>query len=224
MNHFVIFYTNPFSIIMTKGAPGNLKILKCFEYDSNVITDLDFIFDIFGFYFDFALFFENEGLAILFLQNSIKFELSFYREIAIEKLNSIAIMDRDPLTSLQNRSALLRTKREGKLILTDLNNFKSINDVKGHKEGDKALLLFCSLLKRFFDEKFIFRYGGDEFVILTSLPEKRIKEIFCSINARLSTFYDGLSSSYGISLNAINLLYSLEEADEMLYLQKRDIR
>ena len=56
------------------------------------------------------------------------------------------------------------------LLMLDIDHFKSINDAFGHSRGDQALAEVAGLIKsqiRQTDE--VFRYGGDEFVVL--LPE-----------------------------------------------------
>lgn len=87
----------------------------------------------------------------------------------------------DPLTGLLNRLyldqrldiELNRAKRKSQnlaIILMDLDLFKKINDNFGHPAGDHVLAEFASFLKktlRGYD--YIYRYGGEEFLIL--LPD-----------------------------------------------------
>lgn len=85
---------------------------------------------------------------------------------------------RDPLTSLPNRRALearadeelARWRRFGTplaLAVFDIDDFKQINDVFGHKAGDRALSLIGRILAESLRETdFIARYGGEEFVAL----------------------------------------------------------
>lgn len=84
----------------------------------------------------------------------------------------------DPLTGALNRRQLdlagpaqiAQAAAEGRslaLVLVDLDNFKQVNDGFGHQAGDAALRLAVDALRaaiRPSDE--IFRYGGDEFVVL----------------------------------------------------------
>jgi diguanylate cyclase (GGDEF)-like protein/PAS domain S-box-containing protein len=103
----------------------------------------------------------------------------------------------DTLTGLANRRELLaqltedieRTERgqaASTLIYLDINNFKDINDVYGHKIGDKALQCFADRMSVLLRESDRFgRIGGDEFVILlygTSQAETKrfLKRLTCT--------------------------------------------
>jgi len=91
-------------------------------------------------------------------------------------LSAIALSD--PLTELNNRRALdwelprqvqnARSRAEPlSVLMLDIDFFKSINDTYGHSVGDRALQLVSSRLRhnlRFRDT--LFRYGGEEFVII----------------------------------------------------------
>ncbi len=86
---------------------------------------------------------------------------------------------RDPLTGLPNRvllddrieQALRRSRRSGEpftLIVIDLDGFKDVNDVRGHRAGDivlKTLARRFESLVRAADT--VARVGGDEFVVLS---------------------------------------------------------
>jgi diguanylate cyclase (GGDEF)-like protein/PAS domain S-box-containing protein len=83
----------------------------------------------------------------------------------------------DSLTNLPNRhlfidrleQALLRSQRSqkyGALIFVDLDNFKEVNDAKGHFAGDTLLTKIATRLKEVFrEEDTVARLGGDEFVV-----------------------------------------------------------
>lgn len=87
---------------------------------------------------------------------------------------------KDPLTSLSNRTHLLKKLAEAihiarshketvALLFLDLDKFKKINDTQGHKAGDELL---CEVARRLTDtardQDLIARWGGDEFIILLS--------------------------------------------------------
>ncbi len=95
----------------------------------------------------------------------------------IQRLEQLA--SRDALTGLLNRRALqhvfsrerslaLRQNRgDGWAIFLDINDFKKLNDSHGHALGDYCLLSLAHELKQFSRETdYVFRLGGDEFLIL----------------------------------------------------------
>ena len=94
-----------------------------------------------------------------------------------EKLKLSAITDE--LTGLYNRrylneiypKVLAHADREGlymSAVLFDIDHFKHINDTCGHAAGDACLVEFSATLKRYSrTSDFVFRMGGEEFLILT---------------------------------------------------------
>jgi diguanylate cyclase (GGDEF)-like protein len=82
------------------------------------------------------------------------------------------LVDRDPLTGLLNRRSLRQIlveaqERGASLIFLDLDGFKNINDRFGHLMGDECLKrVASSLLKTFRGEDALFRWGGDEFLVV----------------------------------------------------------
>ncbi|MCL2441553.1 MAG: GGDEF domain-containing protein [Treponema sp.] len=83
----------------------------------------------------------------------------------------------DVLTGLGNRysffyfiNKLARNKKSEtwEIAMIDINNFKSINDIYGHLEGDNALINFSKVIKSCAGKSdFSARYGGDEFILFT---------------------------------------------------------
>jgi len=90
---------------------------------------------------------------------------------------------RDYLTSLGNRSyyeetlasmrsTAQREQRSFSVMLLDLDNFKSVNDNHGHREGDLVLQDFANILRDAVrGNDYVFRFGGDEFVLLLAHAE-----------------------------------------------------
>lgn len=81
----------------------------------------------------------------------------------------------DALTQVGNRAAFeLRMdgmeKQAGRaltLFMVDLNNLKTVNDTLGHESGDRLICDVVDCLQRAFGESGeVYRYGGDEFVVL----------------------------------------------------------
>ena len=87
----------------------------------------------------------------------------------------------DMLTGIQNRMKMYDaidelTDRDGMeskggfaLLITDIDNLRWINEVFGHRYGDKVLIEFASRLKDVFSR--IYRFGSDEFVALVELED-----------------------------------------------------
>jgi len=78
----------------------------------------------------------------------------------------------DELTQLFNRRFLNEyILDEGILYLMDIDNFKNINDMLGHDNGDTLLIEVTERIKNVFGpEEIIFRMGGDEFLIISKNP------------------------------------------------------
>ena len=103
----------------------------------------------------------------------------------------------DALTGLNNRSrldrylesCLLKASPGHPLLLfiMDINSFKSINDIYGHLEGDRALKLFAEILKKIASRynAFAARYGGDEFCLVIDAPGIAPEEIAEDIHRTL---------------------------------------
>jgi diguanylate cyclase (GGDEF)-like protein len=59
------------------------------------------------------------------------------------------------------------------LGMADLDNFKRVNDTWGHIYGDEVLLLTAQLMQGHFRENdYLFRFGGEEFVIILKAPDQ----------------------------------------------------
>jgi diguanylate cyclase (GGDEF)-like protein len=110
------------------------------------------------------------------------------RELRNPKIIELSIFERtersavsDGLTGLYNhayflqalRQEVLRSKRHGlkaALLLLDLDDFKRVNDERGHVEGDRVLMKAAAIVRDSVREIDVAaRYGGEEFAVL--LPD-----------------------------------------------------
>jgi diguanylate cyclase (GGDEF)-like protein len=102
--------------------------------------------------------------------------LSMLARLAQRRSNALAFQAaHDPLTGLANRSALTtylelsgtEADTTGTLLMLDIDNFKSINDVRGHQAGDALLVDVARRLQSAAPPgAMVARLGGDEFVVL----------------------------------------------------------
>ena len=104
------------------------------------------------------------------------------------------LVDEDPLTGLFNRRRLrplLEQVRErgASLVFLDVDDFKKINDYKGHLVGDLCLKRVARTLRDSFrTEDGLFRYGGDEFlVVCPGLPPEQAEARMEKVRERLAT-------------------------------------
>ncbi|MFI9007625.1 putative bifunctional diguanylate cyclase/phosphodiesterase [Actinosynnema sp. NPDC053489] len=86
----------------------------------------------------------------------------------------LALAEQDPLTGLANRRAVTRELERqlagggpGAMLLLDLDNFKDVNDLRGHAVGDRLMkTLAAALRSRLSPRRLIGRLGGDEFAVV----------------------------------------------------------
>ncbi|MGM9970369.1 MAG: GGDEF domain-containing protein [Anaeroplasma sp.] len=139
--------------------------------------------------------------------------------------------NKDGLTKIFNRRylddfvfKLLQDKKSFTFVLIDVDNFKSVNDIYGHQEGDESLVNIANILKNYFGEN-VFRYGGDEFAIISYEDEKIVNEKIDSANQLLLNCKKDyvIQISAGIYHNADNddERRIFELADEALYKAKQ---
>ena len=98
------------------------------------------------------------------------------RKAAEDEINQLAYYD--PLTRLPNRRLLMdrlqqalatsaRHHRSGALLMLDLDNFKTVNETRGHDRGDALLLQVAHRLRScVHEDDTVARQGGDEFVVV----------------------------------------------------------
>lgn len=144
---------------------------------------------------------------------------------------------RDPLTDVLNTSGMqtvlrrevsMAQRRDSQLsvIYIDIDNFKQINDKKGHTRGDEVLVGLAKCISENIREvDFVCRVSGDEFcVILPDCDEdgatttvERIQETF-EMEFPDCTFSSGISASSQYEYYDENRL--VRDADERMYEDK----
>lgn len=152
----------------------------------------------------------------------------------------------DPLTQTHNRASFndsmkremslaTRNNQNLSLIFFDIDHFKSINDIYGHDCGDIALALGAKWIKESLrDSDMVFRYGGEEFVILLSDTDAAGAELLAE---RIRNSIEHHTIAYGMetiritaslgvsSLRADDTVESfVKRADEAMYTAKNNGR
>ena len=131
-----------------------------------------------------------------------------------ELLTSLAT--RDPLTGVGNRRALQERMRElaamserrgdpCSMLMLDVDLFKRINDSVGHNRGDQVLASLANVLgNRIRLTDSLYRFGGDEFVILLSDTNEHAAAGFAEqlrklVESSADCFGQALSVSLGVA-------------------------
>jgi diguanylate cyclase (GGDEF)-like protein len=168
--------------------------------------------------------------------------------IEMETIKSISL--RDALTQVYNRRAYdeqiattIENFEKGKLqtfslIIFDIDFFREVNNNYGHLAGDSILTNVGRIVKESLrSDDFIFRYGGDEFIVL--LPEAKLADAIKVaeklrhqlevVEFRLSRSSD-ISIHVSISLGVTEVLANdtvssvFARADKALYVSKKEGR
>lgn len=102
---------------------------------------------------------------------------------------------------VSNRLATIKSPTERfSLLLIDLDHFKTYNDTKGHLAGDELLRALCQVLKNAVRQgDLIFRYGGEEFVVLLDPADKKSAAIIAERVRTLVNLYTPSTVSIGVS-------------------------
>ena len=166
--------------------------------------------------------------------------------------NNLALYDQ--LTGIYNYNWFTKfgleifSDKEAYITLMDLNNFKQINDTKGHMYANEILFEIVKKLNKIVSkedpEAVMIRYGGDEFVILLpgdtgdrarSMSRIILKKMNTGLIKQITEYADEdvvipedkkLSGSIGIAISddgkRENLAAALARADAALYEIKRN--
>lgn len=171
---------------------------------------------------------------------SVQYALERHR--LLSALRSLSLMD--DLTGLYNRRGfaelgeqhLKLSRRKGRsstLVYVDVDDFKAINDARGHHVGDRLLVKVAEILRGAFRRSdLVGRLGGDEFAILALETSDEDAELLVDrLRAAIDTFNQNtrkafeLSVSVGVARSGEGSPDPLDEllarADAAMYDEKR---
>ncbi|HEY7575121.1 MAG TPA: GGDEF domain-containing protein, partial [Thermoanaerobaculia bacterium] len=151
----------------------------------------------------------------------------------------------DPLTEAHNRffleeirPSLTGETASGSIVLIDVDGLKTINDVEGHEEGDKAIWTVATAIKKLVrGNDYLIRWGGDEFlVILPGMDEGVAKKRFYMLPARIDevrqapnlprSYRKFLAASVGVTPFSSRVPFdvAIEQADRVMYERKKALK
>ncbi|MDI6740213.1 MAG: GGDEF domain-containing protein, partial [Candidatus Edwardsbacteria bacterium] len=135
----------------------------------------------------------------------------------------------DPLTGVANRRffyewaelVMEQARRYGRpltVVYLDLDNFKNINDLWGHQEGDKMLMAVAATIKDTIRKTdIVARLGGDEFVIL--LPEadqEQARAVVDKLQNRVFALYRKSGQPVSFSMGVVTFHAIPDTVDQLV--------
>lgn len=162
------------------------------------------------------------------------YEIELYSNIT-KYQNCIIELKKDVLTNLPNRSEIenfidnrIVANQSYIVVMSDIDDFKQINDTYGHDVGDDVLQEFGSVLNEYIvGDNFVGRYGGEEFQMFFKTDNIRyVENILAQIRNKISMgkYRDTLLFSSGIAIYDGNLPVRdvIKQADKALYFVKQN--
>jgi len=181
------------------------------------------------------------------IQTHMLDEVKKANDIISQLSSQVKILEKDSnldsLTRVFNRRALSKYlenvcsqqnfNHELHALILDIDDFKNINDTYGHIAGDKILIFIANILKKTLrDGDKIFRYGGEEFVLVLNRIDtshcKKIASRILDLIGKNKLIYKAKSLSVTVSIGPT--IFSsgdtpdtlIARADKALYQAKAD--
>lgn len=136
-----------------------IEVINPTPYDSNALCLMEGILSVYRNYQSILDYSERDSLTRLL--NRKTFDEKF------SKLLTTASSDSAPPDQPERRHAQPEQNLSHWLAVVDIDHFKRVNDQFGHLYGDEVLILIANLLRSSFRaQDRVFRFGGEEFVVL----------------------------------------------------------
>ena len=149
----------------------------------------------------------------------------------------------DALTGIKNKRAFSQWEEriDGQInsgecapfaiVVCDINNLKTINDMQGHIAGDECIRRACAAICKIFSHSPVFRYGGDEFVVILRGEDFENRRALLSLvdeQAQAKLSHDGDAIAAGMAEydpgEHSSLLRVFEQADRRMYERKKQLK
>jgi len=179
------------------------------------------------------------------IQSHMSDEVKKANEIISQLTNQVKTLEEksnlDSLTKVFNRRALATHLKsvcsneelpyEFHMLILDIDDFKNINDKYGHLAGDKVLIFIANMLKKTLrDGDKVFRYGGEEFIIILNRIDaphcKRITDRLLNLVRGNKLIYKGEALRVTMSIGTTSYVQGdtpdsiIARADKALYRAK----
>lgn len=227
----ILFADVPIKIIILIVFTDILYILFAYKIKDYTIFTIDFIN---------TLTYSSLGLLVGCKITNIRYERYIY-EHSVRKLaeERYKISNTDEPTGLLNRRAfyektqdIIKNKPSSLcLIMFDVNGLKTTNDQYGHLAGNQIIEGAASCISEVFkNNALVFRYGGDEFVVISFDNENVVSSKFVDFEHELHMWNKNslykLTISYGISVwnpeDELDFEKLITQADKAMYMHKEE--
>ena len=153
------------------------------------------------------------------------------------------LANRDPLTGVKSKHAFMESKNNMEvqiadgtisdfaIAVCDVNGLKEINDNQGHEAGDILIKEASSVICRVFAHSPVYRYGGDEFVVILTGSDYESRENLMNHMAQINKSHcenGGVMIACGLSefqaLNGESFSEVFSRADTAMYDNKMALK
>ena len=118
-----------------------------------------------------------------------------------------------------------------RIVMVDMNGLKQLNDTYGHEKGNEAIRRTCSLICDVFKHSPVYRFGGDEFVVVIRERdyddiEELVKQFNTSAEATEGQPWEKVNAAIGYALYAGEDTVEdvFRRADHIMYEQKKEMK
>lgn len=138
--------------------------------------------------------------------------------------------DRDVLTGLYNRNRYERDRQETLLkcrealacIYIDVNGLHEMNNTQGHDKGDRMLKTVAEEIRRHFNTEYIYRMGGDEFIVfMLRADENEVKSQCKRIEKELGEKDYHISVGMQWEKEVLSMKDLIKSAEKKMYAEKK---
>ena len=140
----------------------------------------------------------------------------------------------DALTGMKNRACFEKDcepilTQSTSIVFIDANELKLFNDKYGHAAGDELLKKLADTIQKIWSADRAYRVGGDEFWIISTVPEEQIEEEvrqFREVLSKATLYGSRITAAVGVAHgdtgDSIEDVISL--ADQEMYKDKRAMK
>ena len=170
---------------------------------------------------------KKKSIILLLKDIAVCFAMAVYNRKHLDNTEAMALTD--SLTGIKNRMAYrndikgLEDEKYKHLacIYIDVNELHSYNNRYGHSAGDQMLVYIADVLKKEFSDKYLYRMGGDEYLIFVEyLNEEEVAKKLENSKAEIEEMKYHISVGVEFGKNVDNIVAMVNSAEKYMYEDK----